>query len=219
MIIPLYFILVVIGVASFFFSATMSTTILFIGLLIPVIELFYIVFRERKLSIYNFFRSFSFITLAFLPYCDFSFIEIPNKSYLVIWIVLTFILGLIVGWEQHKRLKTRWGIYFFLMIMVFFNSFLTDLQRIYLYTLENPYESSEIDPDRLVNMAYLHYRVEEDQNAVILLNNAKRILTDKLNESSSATKKREITNQIHEINGYIFLILQDNWQKSGKLIR
>lgn len=99
------------------------------------------------------------------------------------------------------------------MTMAIFHSSLTSLQRLNLYTLEDPIYSSRISIQRLNEFAYTYYKNGDKDMAIFLLNRSLDNIHDKLNEGSTLSKEsRELlVKERQQIKNNLILVLQNKW--------
>ncbi len=215
-----YYILSVVGVSLHFTDSIYSSNVFLYAIAVPVIDFLALTIKHRRLTIFNFFRSSSFILIAVINYLAFSFHKIPFKYFIFAWIIIGFGLSVYMKRKSFSKYIVRWVIYTLLMTMAIFHSSLTSLQRLNLYTLEDPIYSSKISAHRLNEFAYTYYKNGDKDMAIFLLNRSLDNIDEKLKEDSTLSKEtRELlVKERQQIKNNLILVLQNKWVIKGKYI-
>lgn len=218
--VAIYFILSFLGSSSQYFNSTYCSNIILFALLIPIIDFLVLTFRHRKITLFNLARSSSFLLIGITNYYSARFIEMPFKYFIFGWIIVAFVISVYLKRKSYEKYIVRWVIYSLLMCLAIFNSSLSNLQRLDLFTLEDPIYSSKIKTDRLCEFAYIYYQNDDKSMAIFLMNKAldninRRFSEDEINQKNNREK---LVKEHKQVKNNLILLLQNKWVIKGRFI-
>lgn len=217
MMVAIYFILYLIAIMLHFLDSEYGAMVLFIAQIIPLVDFMILTIQDRKLTRFNFSRSSSFFLIAFINSCSFSYDDLSSTPKLIccIWIVVGFVISV---WIKRKFLKyfaIRIIIFSLLTVVTIFNAYLSPIQRMYVYTIGNPFYSNEVKISRMHDFAYLYYEIGDLNNTFLLLNRCKVKLRQDLAAEGLTDKKRQfLIKQFDEVDESYIAVLQGNWERN-----
>lgn len=180
---------------------------------IPIIDYIALIIKHRKLTFFHFLRSSSFIAIAFVNFYSFSYWHLPGKWLVLIWIIIAFLGSVYLRLSLVKKYLTRWIIFTFLIFECVLNSTLPDINRMHLYTIDDPPTfSAEMTTKKLIYFSYLYQKHGNRDMAIYLLKQACQNIRIKMKDKTlTAIQKDALRTEFNEASTSINLLLQNKW--------
>lgn len=218
--VTIYMIIYFFALSIHFMGSDLTGDILLYALIVPIVDFFVFTYDlvKGQFKWFSVLRSISFLFIGILNYFSFSYQELPYPTLFVSILLVSLFTFLYLVRSYLKTFKVRLIVYLVLIGFSGFNAWMSNVERLYFYTLSNPFYSTEINVERLYAFAYLYNQEGDKERTYYLLNKCNNKLSQDLKKVKSQPKEVAAIKEKEEIiQKSITLVMQNNWVNKEKL--
>lgn len=214
-----YIIAYVFALSIHFLGSELAGTILLYAIGIPIIDFFIFTYDlvKGRLKLFSILRTISFLILAVVNYYSFSYLDLPYPLLFLGTFIITFTTFIISVRKHLKNFVVRLIVYIILILFTGFNAWMSNLERLYFYTLVNPFYSNGINAERLYSFAYLYNQESDKERTYYLLNKCGQKISEQLRAPElSEAEKNQLKKKSEIVQNSITLVMQNKWEHKEK---